>query len=105
MNMMDRIRKCYIIEAYSTSEGLAYKVRVDGIEDDFICNYSAVRYLISKFYCPNIVAYSSYIRGYDKPILKTKLPECAIVLNTLDTIYKIGGLYVEPKKDEESPVL
>lgn len=60
-----------------------------------------LRYLLSKFYCPNVVAYSTYAREYGKPIMRTELPEKAIVLDILDTIYKVGGLYVEPNPKEE----
>ena len=46
------IRKFLILEAYMMDEDLAYKVKVDGIDGDFICNSGGLRYLFSKFYCP-----------------------------------------------------
>lgn len=58
MDIMGSIRKFYILEAYMMDEGLAYKVKVDGIDDDFICNYGGLRYLFSKFYFPNAVEYA-----------------------------------------------
>ncbi len=68
MGIKGSIRKFLILEAYMADEGLAYKVKVDGIDGDFIYNYGGLRYLFSKFYCPNAVGYSSYARGYEAPI-------------------------------------
>lgn len=63
MGTIGKVRKLYILEAYSSGDILAYKVRVDDIDGDFICNHSALRYLLTKFYCVNAVCYEKKIQS------------------------------------------